>query len=283
MFDEILQIEGQISGTTTIKEVLINNTRVHNKPGQVIFFNHSEQLKEGENRIVIRAKDESDTETIKEITVIRQVPEIFKQQYRCMFKANPFEIYPQETEDKTKRTLFQYMFLDNLVAGKRFQIRMQEELEKLLDMQHLDSKRIVAGQNEICPMPFMLSGYLYSTKEGVEAVAKVVDIRTSEILDIIIDGYTESGTGPGLESVAGVLAEKFHRAFPLTKGRIAERNGTRIRIKSEGDIRMGWIVVLGSDTEFIGCGEVVEKMKENNYWIQMNEEFSDTGNRAVTQ
>ena len=282
VFDEILSVEGQVIGKTAVKEVLINDTPVHKKPGKLIFFNHSERLKEGENRIVIRAKDESDTETIREFTVIRQIPEIFKQQYRCTFKTNPFDIYPQEAEDKAKRTLFQYIFLDNLVGRKRFQVRIQEELEKLLNMQHLDPKRIIAGQNEINPTPYMLSGTMYDTKEGVEAVTKVVDIRTSQILDII-DGYTESKVRPGLESVAGILAEKFHRAFPLIKGIIAEKNGTLIRIKSEGDIRMGWIVVLGSDTEVIGYGCIDEKLKNHYYWIQMSDVFSDTGNMAVTQ
>ena len=66
-------------------------------------------------------------------------------------------------------------------------------------------------------------------------MTKVVDIRTTEITDII-DGYTEAGTDTGLESVAGI-AEKFHRAFPLIKGKIVQKEGGCFLADMEGDIR----------------------------------------------
>ncbi len=58
-------------------------------------------------------------------------------------------------------------------------------------------------------------------ENGIEVIARLVDIRTSEIL-AVKDVYDESKDHAALKSMAEKLSEKFHRTFPLTDGIITD-------------------------------------------------------------
>ena len=150
---------------------------------------------------------------------------------------------------------FQPIFLDSLTEKKRFQIRIADGM----------------------PSRFMLQGYVYATRHGLEVVAEVTDVETSRILGaedargFWLDIYTESDERSTLASVAGDLSEKFHRAFPLVSGRIAEKLGKNLfRAEMEGgQIRLEWPLLVGSDAKFIANADIDEQRADGVCLIRL--------------
>ncbi len=257
VFSEILSLRGEVRGKDEIETVLINNARVHEKPGSVIFFNHSLRLNKGENRITIRARDVSGRETIRDILIIRRIPELLKLKYRCVFKANPLETC---SPDKEEGNRFQPLFLDRLVERERFRLKLGDRLRNIADMRQFDMTDVSAR--------FMFSGDIYKTKQGLEIVTEIVDIETSEVLSIE-DVYGDFEGGFTLPTLAGELSEKFHRAFPLLKGKVIQKDGTCFLADLEtGGISIRWPLMVGSDTEFISDA-LINEIREKNCCINL--------------
>ena len=292
VFSDAVSVRGKISDTHTIRKVLINDFPISGKEGGIVFFNHSVRLSKGENQLVIRAQNELGDENEKRIIIRRKIPEIFKPRYRCAFKAYPFKNHAYDSGDGSgEEMLFQSLFMENLIARDRFQIRMDEGLQTLLsrcraDLKNFPDKAVIHDSSPekqaINPAMFMLSGHIYKTRNGVEIVAKVVDIRTSEILDIesakarYIDIYNGADDHSDLSSIAEKLADKFHIAFPLLKGRISGRHGGRFfSDMGKGRMRMKWPLVIGSDTQFIGDAVIDEKLEGGKYWIRIDNAEND--------
>ena len=276
VFEEMIALQGQVRGKRRIEEILINGVPVHRKPGQIIFFNHSLRLRNGENQIVIRAQDESGAETIHEMVILRQVPEPLRPEYRCTFKTNAFKMLTVNDAEPGLENLFRSLFLSHLISKKRFHIRVSEKL--------------YPGAAERA-VRFMLSGYVHKTRNGIEIVAQVSDMQTSQILNEeyvtpkYIDIYSESADLPVLKSLAAELSEKFHTAFPLVKGKII-RKGERVLVLMEKTVRMEWPLVVGTDTEFIGDALIAEGYQSGKCGIELvngNKDELVIGNWVVTQ
>jgi tetratricopeptide (TPR) repeat protein len=272
VFSETVSLTGRVSGKSEIQEVLINGEPIHRAQGRILFFNHSVRLKEGENKIAVTAK-EGEAEAVQEMVIIRQLPEVFKPRYRCAFKTDTFEtIAFSEMGNLSAGNAFQPIFLESLTEKKRFQIKMADT----------------------APSRFMLKGHVYTSRNGIEVVAEVVDTETLKILStedargIYIDIYTESDEISVLKSVAGDLSEKFHRAFPLVKGRIFEKQGERFfcAAMENEQIRLEWPLVVGSDTRFIADADIDEQRADGVYFITLlndNGMLPRKGDWVVTQ
>lgn len=262
VFTETLSIKGQIRSSSDITTVFINNVLLYEKRGRFVFFNHPVPLTPGENRITIRAKDSDGKEALRTLSVIREIPEPFKLRYRCMFKPEPFKLYfhrdPADTDNHLAEK-FQALLLKGLIAKNRFQI---------------------AGAASSASR-FLLTGYIHHSSTGMEIISKITDVHTSELLDII-DVYGENIKPP--EATAAELSEKFHKRFPLVRGRITQKHGERFLINADGEIRMIWTLVVGSDTRFIGDAHIDEKMTKGNYRIKLvNGGESAIGDWVITQ
>ncbi|OQX27103.1 MAG: hypothetical protein BWK80_06945 [Desulfobacteraceae bacterium IS3] len=271
VFTEILSVQGQVSSKESIESVLINDTSVCMASGRTIFFNHSVRLREGENRITIRARDSSGRESVRELRIIRQIPEIFKPEYRCTFKARQFDFHSfEDAGEIADGRMFESFFLDNLTSGKRFQIRISGTEN---------------SGNEIKPARFLLMGYIYKTRLGIEIVAEVVDIETSETE--YVDAYSELEHRSILKALADALSKKFHKAFPLIKGKITQENGEVFLADMEkAGIRMRWPIVVGTEREFIGNAFIAEKRKNGVCSIRLTSHNSNrpaTGDWVVTE
>ncbi len=260
VFTETLSIKGQIISSSDISMVFINNVLLYEKRGRFVFFNHPVALTPGENRIVIRAKDSGGKEALRTLSVIREIPEPLKLRYRCMFRTEPFKLYFHRDPadgDKGLAEKFQALLSKGLIAKNRFQIA------------------------DAAASRFLLTGYIHHSNTGMEIISKITDIHTSELLDII-DVYGENTRQA--EMTAAELSEKFHKRFPLVRGRITQKQGERFLINTDGDIRMTWPLVVGSDTRFVGDAHIDEKMTKGNYRIKLvNGGESAIGDWVITQ
>ncbi len=112
---------------------------------------------------------------------------------------------------------------------------------------------------------------------GIEAVARLIDTETSEILSTQ-DVYDEVKDLPALRFLAEGMAIKFHRDFPLVDGLVIEQTGKDIFTDlGQEVIKLGrrLIVyrqepvkhpetgrVLGTDHQIIGRARVTQVMPE---------------------
>lgn len=284
LYAELASVKGEVRGKTDIKKAVINGTLLNTKTGRIIFFNHSVRLEKiGKNEIEIRAEDNLGNKAVKKIIITREIPEPLKLKYRCMFKISPFEMNAGEVEE---RVFLQYLFLKSLSAENRFRIIMQDELEKIMRKQKLSLSKIttcVSEQKASGPTPFLISGYIHKTKQGIEITAKVNDIRTTEI----IDSFQASDTFSASTSVTNRLAERFHVAFPLVAGKVAKNRGENFFASmGKENIRWEWSFVVGSDAEFTGYARIDKEIEHGNYQFQLINKKTDKsliGDWVVTQ
>lgn len=275
VFSEAISVRGQIYSKHGVESIQINERPIPHKTGRLIFFSQSVRLEKGENQIRIRARDAIGKDVGKQVMIVRKTPEVFRLRHRCTLNAHPFDIYAIDETDKDAEGLMcQYHFLKGLVSGNRFQISLKRLLRERLAQHGFDAGRaghLFPGRTDGNPARLSLSGYVHATRLGFEAIAKVTDISSTEILNTAyIDAYGESQGDALPRSVGNALSEKIHKAFPLVRGRISRQEGEKYFIRTEkGDIRMQWPLIVGSDTEFIGNARIDEKLGHGQYWIRL--------------
>lgn len=275
VFSESISLRGRIYSSHDIGSVWINERPLPHKIAHLIFFSQSVRLEKGANRITIRARDAAGKDVEKHAIIVRETPEVFKLKYRCMLNAHPFEIYAADEAGKNAEGLLcQYHFLEGLVSGNRFQISLKNPLRKMLAQYGFDEVRaghLLPNEIDVSPTRLSLSGYVHVTRLGFEAVAKVTDVSSTEILNTAyIDAYGESRGNALPKSLGNALSEKIHKAFPLVRGKVSREDGGKYLISTgNGDIRMQWPLIVGSDTEFIGHARIDEKLGHGRYWIRL--------------
>jgi len=202
-FSERISVQGEVNSRSDITELYINNLSVLNRTGTDILFNHSADLNPGENTIEIKASNKSGV-SVRKIFVIRKIPEIYKIDYRYRLAVYPF-IY---TAEISKDLLSSDKFLKEFTDRNRFQIHIREDTEELSEKSHISCHATLVG-------------LVNESVNGVEIVARMVDIQNGEILTIE-DSYTESKDRASLELMLERLTEKIHRKFPIIMGVIAD-------------------------------------------------------------
>lgn len=279
VFLEKIYLEGQISDDTNIVSLAVNGVSMLRRQGRSIFFSHLVDLKEGENNILIEAKDKAGNRVTRNISVIRKIPRALQLSERLSLTVFPFE---------TKGAIAQagLSFQDNLIAHlidqNRFRIVERDKLDIILSEQKfsrtklidkstaLELGRLVAAQS-------IIAGKIIETRTGIEIVARLIDTETSEIL-AAEDVYDEVKDPAALRSLAEGMAVKFHREFPLLDGLVVQKKGEHIftdlgqgRIKNQRRL----IVyreepvkhpvtgkIIGADNQIIGRARVTQVMPE---------------------
>jgi len=266
VFSEILSVKGQIKSRNKLESVFINDTRISDKGGLFVSFNHPIPLNLGENHIRIRTTDSAGKESNRNFFVIREIPEPLKLRYRCMVIPQPFQMYSYDPvgsgDIDAAKSEFQHLLSDKLMAGSRFQISSEQSAISSV-------------------MRLLLSGVIHKTKDGIELSTRITDMQTSEVLGNP-DAYRENGMP--VETMFSELAEKIHKVFPLVRGKITHKNGEKMFAAADGDIKMKWLLVIGSDTRFAGHARIDEKITGGNYRIKfINSGQSAIGDWVITQ
>ncbi|QTA86089.1 hypothetical protein [Desulfonema magnum] len=223
-----------------------------------VSFNQSVGLGLGKNMVTIRATDASGRTGTKKIFITRKIPSVLQSKYRYAVKMYPFDDFERTRETdsfqrfffsfpvfwnrsqvmgKEKRAWFQHFLFMSFRSRSRFQVMEHEQLKMIFQEYELDTVPQTSQvphapgtpperseyHQENLKMPHSL--LLADTSEdgnGIEVIARLIDIRTSEIL-AVKDVYDESKDRAALKSMAEKLSEKFHRAFPLTDGIITDK------------------------------------------------------------
>jgi len=304
VFKRNVDIEGEIRGETDIEyvELVTENHSDTEKPrthriqtfnkaaGPLVSFNQCVSLEQGENTLTVKAGDKVGRTEIRKIFITRKTPDAFQPEHRYAIRMYSFDMAEQEKTrgifgeilksmpilwngsqfmEPGTRAWFQHFLMENFRIGNRFQLTEEEQLKTLFSEHRIrdtvsdpDSFKQKSRKQKQPHALFL--GNTWQDRNGTEIIARLVDIRTSEII-MVKDVYGDSGT---LASMAEKLSEKFHRAIPLADSRVADIRGSRIyTLFSEKQIMEGWPILvyrqekpaynavtgksLGSDTRII--------------------------------
>jgi TolB-like protein len=229
VFLDKIYIEGQVVDEGTVESLTINKVPVLRRKGQSIFFGHLEELKEGDNGIVIEAKDQAGNLAEKKILVKRRVPQALQLQERLSLSVLPFE---QNGAVSQSSVSFQDRLIDSLVNQNRFRVVERAKLDVILQEQKLSSTELIDKSTalrlgKLVAAQSIVTGSIIETSSGTEIVARLVDTETSEIL-ASEDVYDEVKDPAALRGLAEGMAVKFHRAFPLLDGLVLQQRGNAI-------------------------------------------------------
>jgi len=229
VFLEKIYIQGEISDESKIESLTINQRPMLRRQGQVVFFSHLEELAEGENRIVIQARDEAGNRARREISIVRKVPKALQLQERLSLTVLPFD---QNGAVSAAGLSFQDNLIDSLLDRDRFNVVERERLDAILHEQKLSrtaliDKEMALKLGRLVAARSIITGSLVETRTGVEIIGRLIDTETSVIL-ATEDVYDEVKDLPALRTLAEGMAIKFHLDFPLTEGYIIQKKGKAI-------------------------------------------------------
>jgi hypothetical protein len=274
-----IYLEGQVRDESKIESLTINQIPILRRKGRSIFFSYLAELQEGENSIIVEARDGAGNLATKKISVFRRVPKALQLAERLSISVIPFE---QKGAVSEASVAFQDNLIAALVDRDRFRVLERDKLDLILQEQKLSRSdridrstalrlgRLVAAQS-------IIPGSIIETRAGIEIVARIIDTETSEIM-ATEDVYDEAKDLPALRSLAEGMAIKFHREFPLLGGLVIQSKGKQIFTdlgKGKIKLQRRLIVyreepiehpvtkkVLGADNEILGRARVTQVLPE---------------------
>jgi len=261
LFEKSIEIRGQIQGKSYIRELVFSvenenryeiNYKIDEK-GYFLSFHQTLNLNEGRNIITVSAKDEAGNTSVKQKVIIHRIPEVLQPVHRYTLKMYPFEnLFFFRFINEKKEAVFQNSLITGMMSQKRFQIVKDEKLQNFFDKNNIRISD--TGNFQRCDS--LLLGSTDIDRNGIEIIARMVDVRTSEIL-AVKDVYSEHQDDSALNSMAHRLSEKFHREFPLKEGIITEIKDENVFADIEDKaVKEGWSLIVyrnepGSDSEII--------------------------------
>ena len=270
-------LDGHAADDTAVESLTLNGESILRRKGKRIFFNQVVRLKEGENSIVIEAKDETGNKATRELIITMQIPKALQLQERLSMTVLPFQ---QQGEISEVGLSFQDNLTDGLVNRNRFRMVERSGLDAILQEQKLSRSRLIDEQTalklgKLVAAETIVAGNIVESGMGIEIVARVIDTETSDILTSE-DVYDEVKDLQGLRTLADGMAIRIHRKFPLVDGTVIKQKGKWIftdigddKIKLQGKLIVyheeqiknpATGKILGADNEILGRARVVQVM-----------------------
>jgi hypothetical protein len=289
VYTEKIFLEGYIQSKNGIKSLKINTDDIDICPGILYYFNHEIQLQNGLNTIDIQATSNSDQTVIKSIRIIKHSKEVEKQKYRYQFAMHSFE----HSDGFFDSDVFQYHLIDELLAKKRFQIVLRNDLQNLFTRQEIDLTKLSLQFPENKTQA-IIEGMIYVTKEGIETITRIFD-QSSKIINVIDAFHPLNSTFDILERLASQTSNKFHQAFPMIEGTIIEQEGHYLVLNPEkytpckSVIKPGCPVILyrqdypNQNSEIIDTVDIIQ-VRKNIFKISMpGRKTVKIGDKFITQ
>jgi len=291
IYSDKVKISGSAQSFTDIISLEINNSSILHEKGQNLFFSKSVSLSKGDNRIIIKAIDQSGNVNKKEIIFTSKIKEVFKLKHRFGMKIYPFDQYEEDSESE----VFFYHLVNGLHNKNRFRIFFSNSFQKKYF-------NITSLQNipEDLSNIYFLKGIIYEADNGIEIVGRIFDIN-SENVDYV-DVYEEFEHTVSLKNryifLANRLSKKFHITFPLITGVLKKTLNKRYEIfpkeyhYKKKNIRLDWPVIIYrhentdninfSETIIIGRSKI-SRIMENSFDIKAIDETIFNGDYIITQ
>ena len=234
VYTEKMYIAGQIIDDNKIETLTLNKTPILNRTGRSIFFSHLADLKEGKNIITIEASDEAGNRSKKEIAVTRIKVEPAQLPKEIIDRRMRLVVYPfvQKGTFSGAGSFFQDILAFSLQNHSRFQLIDRESLDLVLEEQKLSQSQLVdintaVNLGKMMAAQAIITGSIVDTPAGTEAVGRMIDTETAEIL-ATEKVFCDKRDAAALNFLAESMAVKFHNDFPMLQGIIIKRTGRQI-------------------------------------------------------
>ena len=272
---ESLFLEGSVSSSDPITELLVNDKPIKCKQGLRIFFNAKFKLEPGENKVILSASTDRGVKVQKVYKVIYKVPEVHQISHRLTLSVLPLE---KKGESGICSEIADNEILAAFTNTNRFNLLEREHMEKILFEQKLGTSAIAdpgtaARLGKLMASEFMLYGYILESSGSVTVRTFVVDVETSKILQSE-DVYEEDKSIKAFQKILDLLAWKFMKAFPLMEGIVINVKGDTVFLdlgKEQGILPDRKVIifreeevvhpvtgaVLGSDAVELAQGKII--------------------------
>ncbi len=197
-------------------------------------FSHLEELKEGENSIVIKASDKAGNTSKKDITVFRKSLGYSSLPKDILSNRMRIAVFPFDQKGTVTdvSNLFQDMLTSALLNRNRFQVIERDGLDMILKEQNLSSTKLVdqntaVNLGKLMAVQTIIHGSIIENHMGIEIVGRMIDTETAEILATEKVFYNTRDLA-SLNFMAEAMAVKFHDDFPVFQGIVIKRKGKNI-------------------------------------------------------
>jgi len=275
VYEKLIEIDGHIVSFNSLIKLSIQVKHQNkciqnidlltkdNLPVKRLSFNQSLLLKENENIVKILGVDSYNRLISKKFHVISKMPDAFSRKQRLTVMMYPFDY--EEWIDKTslfhslfsesffrlfgplskkRRAVFQYEFSKSLANQNRFQIKIHDWLKEYYKVEKNDFNHIGSSQKTHA----LIIGDTSKYYDGVEIVARLVDLRSTKIFSTI-DAFYSYDQSFDIFQMAAKLSQKFHNSFPILKGDVTIADGGQIYSSIlKGNIISGWPVIIYQDS-----------------------------------
>ncbi|MBI5787552.1 MAG: hypothetical protein HZA78_01665 [Candidatus Schekmanbacteria bacterium] len=237
-FVDSIYIEGQVKSGADIVSLSLNNESFVSKRGRFVFFNRVLKLKEGENKIIVKATDSGGNSSRKEIKVYRKIPRVKTIGSRMCISIPPFR-------QKGLESSLQDVIYDKLIAAfinqQRFNLVERARLEEILLEQKLSRTELVKQSavmklGRIVAADAVMIGTVYESEQSIEIYARLIDTDTGVIIEAK-DVWSEDKSQEKINLLTEGLALKFKSSFPLVEGLIVNRS--RDNVMQDLGVQMG--------------------------------------------
>jgi TolB-like protein len=234
VYTEKIYISGQVTDVGNIKTLTVNETPVLPGTGRSIFFSHLSELREGKNILTIEARDEAGNTTKKDITVIRENPQLSKLPKEVFEKRMRLAVYPfdQKGVVSEESSIFMDMLALALQNQNRFQLIERVSLDRALAEHKLSLTQVVdrnaaVNVGKLMSAQAIITGSIIETRGGIEIVGRMIDTETSEIMATEKIYSSKDGLA-ALNFLAQSLSVRLHNDFPMLGGIVVTRKGSHI-------------------------------------------------------
>ncbi|RJQ78982.1 MAG: hypothetical protein C4519_11585 [Desulfobacteraceae bacterium] len=222
-------VSGSVRDDRQVADLTINGTAVLPRPGAMAFFSHFIALQPGSNTITVRAVDAAGNPAQQQFCIERKLPAAMLFSERLRLTLMPFA---DNDATPSSDAAFQDNFVHQMVQRRRFQIVEREHLDLILqehkiNRTHLIDPATALQIGRLSAAHVFAAGSLVKTRMGIEAISRIVDTETGEVLETT-DAYAEDNGLSGLKALAETLALKIHREFPLANGTVLQKQGGMI-------------------------------------------------------
>lgn len=220
-------IEGQVSDSSSIDEILINGDPVLFSQGKTVVFNKLVEFMEGENRFEILVKDAKGNEAVKLVKVNRQIREIDLEESRMVLSIMPFK---NSSISAGLADSVYNLFIQEIINSERFKvIERGPEFEAILKELKLSQTDLVDKDKAVQTGKLLASeatmiGDIIEKENEVEIYAKLIDVETSEYI-AVHDVYGQDKSRPRLEYLLAGLASEIVYSVPLIEGQVLAVKG----------------------------------------------------------
>ncbi len=251
-FLDQVYLEGVVRDEGGIAFLAVNGQTILRKAGKNVYFSYLAKLDEGDNTVVVEARDLAGNCTEKKIGFHRQLQKVREIGSRLSVALLPMERkgVPGLGADAVEEAL-----LAELIGGHRFRMVERRRLEEILREQKLSGSELADPNaavrvGRIMAANCVLMGTVLEKEASVEIYLRVVDTETSLILTAV-DVYGEDMSREMVRLLCQGLMTKLLDELPLVEGLVVTVKGNQgiVDLGQEKHVKKGMRVIIFEEGE----------------------------------